>query len=98
MAVFSLGQGWWLDLYVMISRATRLEDLLLIRAPPVDFLLRGPPKFLRRQVEAFSAGTELGRARAAALAAELNTTPLTVPLSKIHGLLQDHQAIIPTKG
>jgi hypothetical protein len=34
---------WWLDLYVMLSRATRLEDLLLMRAPPASFLLRGPP-------------------------------------------------------
>ena len=28
---------WWLDLYVMLSRATRLDDLLLIRAPELSF-------------------------------------------------------------
>ena len=33
----------WLDLYVMLSRATLLEDLLLMRAPSAAFLLRGPP-------------------------------------------------------
>ena len=33
------GDGWF-DLYVMLSHATRSEDLLLIRAPEADFLLR----------------------------------------------------------
>ena len=32
---------WWLDLYVMLSRATRMEDLLLMRALPADFSFRG---------------------------------------------------------
>ena len=41
---------WWLDLYVLLSRATRSEDLLLTRAPPVDFLLRGPPAGLHKQL------------------------------------------------
>ena len=27
---------WWLELYVMLSRATRLSDLLLLRAPPAS--------------------------------------------------------------
>ena len=53
------GQGkkddddWWLDLYVMLSRATRSEDILVMRAPPVEFLLRGPPSGLREQLRAF---------------------------------------------
>ena len=46
---------WWLDLYVMLSRATRLEDLLLMRAPPATFLLRGPPASLRLQLDKFAA-------------------------------------------
>ena len=62
---------WWLDLYVMLSRATRLDDLLLIRPPPSDFLLRGPPAGMKQQVERFSARAESCRASAAALAAEL---------------------------
>ena len=58
---------FWLDLYVMLSRATRLDDVLSFRAPPRDFLLRGPPAGLKQQVERFSS-----RPKAAALAAELS--------------------------
>ena len=32
---------WWLDLYVMLSRATRLDDLLLMRAPDLSFFTKG---------------------------------------------------------
>ena len=45
---------WWLELYVMLSRATRLEDILLVRAPPSEFLSRGPPAWLRKQVDQFA--------------------------------------------
>ena len=45
---------WWLDLYVMLSRATRLEDLLLMRPPSASFLLRGPPASLRKQLVRFA--------------------------------------------
>ena len=45
--------AWWLHLYVMISRATKLDDLLLLRAPPESFLLRGPPEDLLRQLDVF---------------------------------------------
>ena len=62
---------WWLDLYVMLSRATRLEDLLLMRAPPASFLLQGPPASLRKQLKKFAVRTETCRRRAEALAAEL---------------------------
>ena len=41
---------WWLDLYVMLSRATRLDDLLLMRAPDLAFFAKGPPKTLRTQL------------------------------------------------
>ena len=43
--------SWWLDLYVMLSRATRLEDPIVVRAPPAQFLLRGPPATLKSQLE-----------------------------------------------
>ena len=66
-----LDDDWWLDLYVMMSRATRLENLLLARAPPSSFLLRGPPADLRQQMERFAERAEICRARAAALATEL---------------------------
>ena len=62
---------WWLDLYVMLSRATRLDDILLARAPPVEFLLQGPPKMLKQQLDTFASRTEDCRRRALELAAEL---------------------------
>lgn len=65
---------WWLDLYVMLSRATRLEDLLLLRAPPVSFLLRGPPANIKKQLAKFAQRTEACRTRAAEIAAELGFT------------------------
>ena len=62
---------WWLDLYVMLSRATHSEDLLLMRAPDVEFLLRGPPKTLKEALRKFAARTKACRKTAQALAAEL---------------------------
>jgi hypothetical protein len=55
----------------MLSRATRLEDLLLMRAPPASFLLQGPPASLRQQLEKFAARTAKCRYGAAELAREL---------------------------
>ena len=62
---------WWLHLYVMISRATQLEDLLLLRAPPVEFLLRGPPEQLRERLRLFGRRTKACHARAEELARDL---------------------------
>ena len=62
---------WWLDLYVLLSRATRSEDLLLTRAPPVDFLLRGPPAGLHKQLKKFLARAGACQKTARALAAQL---------------------------
>ena len=62
---------YWLHLYVMLSRATRLDDLLLVRAPPVEFLKNGPPKDLARQLHVFATRTNLCREAAARLATEL---------------------------
>ena len=45
--------NWWLQLYVMFSRVTSLDDLLLLRPPPRDVLECGPPKAIREQVSAF---------------------------------------------
>jgi len=44
---------WWLHLYVMLSRATSLRDVVLLRAPEASFLLRGPPPALRQRLEMF---------------------------------------------
>ena len=62
---------WWLELYVLLSRATRHEDLLLMRAPRIEFFLAGPPKSLRAQLEQFAKRTRLCRRQATALAKEL---------------------------
>jgi len=37
---------WWFHLYVMFSRATRMEDMLLLRPPPRELLERGPPRHI----------------------------------------------------
>jgi len=44
---------WWLHLYVMLSRATGLRDIVLLRAPEASFLLQGPPAALRQRLEVF---------------------------------------------
>jgi hypothetical protein len=62
---------YWLHMYVMLSRATRSEDLLLMRAPCPEFLLRGPPKDLKRALKLFNVRTEHCRTVAEELAAEL---------------------------
>ena len=55
---------WWLDIYVMLSRATRLSDLLLLRAPGLDFLLQGPPADLSQRLTAFARKADGCRSKA----------------------------------
>ena len=62
---------WWLDLYVMLSRATRLKDLLLMRAPDLEFFAKGPPKSLRKQLAKFASRTDECRKQAEKIAREL---------------------------
>ena len=45
--------AWWFHLYVMLSRATRMEDMLLLRPPPKELLERGPPGAILRALERF---------------------------------------------
>ena len=66
--------GGWSSM--ILSRATRLEDLLLIRAPAVDFVGRGPPAGLKRQLLTFAARTEACRRVAERLAVELGFAEL----------------------
>ena len=55
---------WWLHLYVMISRATSLDDLLLLHARDVSFLLRGPLADLRARLDVFGRRVNATRAKA----------------------------------
>jgi hypothetical protein len=70
---------WWLDLYVMLSRATRLEDLLLLRAPDLEFFAKGPPKTLQKQLTKFARRTEACRQRAEKIAMELGLASFLRP-------------------
>ena len=45
--------AWWLNLYVMFSRVTRMEDMLLVRPPPRELLERGPPASVRAALQRF---------------------------------------------
>ncbi len=44
---------WWLHLYVMFSRATTLEHLLILRPPPRTLLEKGPPASVRQALARF---------------------------------------------
>ena len=44
---------WWLNLYVMFSRVTRMEDMLLLRPPPRALLEQGPPASVRQALQRF---------------------------------------------
>ena len=46
-------ETWWLNLYVMFSRATKMSDMLLIRPPPRMLLETGPPANVRAQLQKF---------------------------------------------
>ena len=53
---------WWFHLYVMFSRATKMDDMLLLRPPSKEFLDRGPPQNILaalRRFESKRATTEI---------------------------------------
>ena len=64
-------EAWWLHLYVMFSRATRMEDMLLIRPPPRKLLESGPPESVRKALAVFESKTANSIAAAEALAATM---------------------------
>ena len=39
--------AFWSAMYVLLSRATRMEDILVLRCPPKSFFDEGPPQYLR---------------------------------------------------
>ena len=61
----------WLHLYVMLSRATTAENLLVIRDPGVEFLSRGPPADLATRLCTFATRTMSCRIAAQQLASNL---------------------------
>ena len=62
---------WWLHVYVIVSRATRLDDLILLRAPDVTCLMRGPPKTFRDRLALFDRRVRSCRVLAEQLAVSL---------------------------
>ena len=62
---------YWLHMYVMLSRATSLRDIVLIRAPDASFLLQGPPADLQRRLKMFRSRVDTCSRKALALAKEL---------------------------
>ena len=58
-------------MYVMMSRATRLDDLLLLRAPNVEFLKHGPPKVFRDRLAQFDRRARSCNTKAEQLVKEL---------------------------
>ena len=62
---------WWLHLCVMFSRATCLEDMLLLRPPPRELVERGSPPAVQAALESFEARIAESVEAAAALAADM---------------------------
>lgn len=62
---------WWLHLYVMFSRATRMCDMLLLRPPPRELLERGPPANVRKQMQRFANRADVCRQGAIQIARDL---------------------------
>jgi len=60
--------AWWLNLYVMFSRATQMQDMLLVRPPPRWLLERGPPKSVKEALKDFQKKESLTVKRALLLA------------------------------
>ena len=62
---------WWLHLYVMLSRATCLEDMLLLRPPPRELLERGPPATVKAALQQFEEKIAVSERAALELAASI---------------------------
>ena len=69
--------AWWLNLYVMFSRVTRMSDMLLVRPPPRELLERGPPASVRAALQRFER-TE----KSTVAEAEKKAKELGIPLPK----------------
>ena len=61
-------EEWWLHLYVMFSRATCMDDMLLVRPPPRELLEAGPPQGVKAALEKFDKRRKASADAAVALA------------------------------
>ena len=61
---------WWLHLYVMFSRATRISDMLILRLLPRELLERGPAN-VRAQLQRFAERADVCREGAVQIARDL---------------------------
>ena len=52
---------YWLNFYVMLSRATSLSRLLIMRPPDRNFFARGPPPALQKALQTLAAKIEASR-------------------------------------
>ena len=77
-----LDETWWVHLYVMLSRATKLEDLLLLRPPEAKFLERGPPKNLQRFYKHIDKHLKRGRNQACEPVATATQQPTTTTATR----------------
>ena len=66
-------EQWWLHLYVMFSRVTSMEDMLLLRPPPRALLEAGPPTHVKRALERFDQQIASSTEDAETLAAQYGT-------------------------
>jgi hypothetical protein len=62
---------WWLHLYVLFSRCTCMDNMLLLRPPPRDLLERGPPPHVQEALHRFSVKIHASRKAAEELAVRL---------------------------
>ena len=48
--------AFWSAMYVLLSRVTRMEDLLLLRSPPKSFFDAGPPAYVKSLLQKLHGG------------------------------------------
>eukprot|EP00959_Pyramimonas_sp_CCMP1952_P097067 2028845-Pyramimonas_sp.AAC.1 len=63
------GEMWRLHLYAMLSRATRMRNMLILRPPVRELPERGPPASLRKALQERDKRAVDSRAEAEQLAA-----------------------------
>ena len=67
---------WWLNVYVMLSRATSLSNLLLVGLTNKvkELLEAGPPQYVKKKIQTLQRKAASTQKRAEKKAKELNFT------------------------